>query len=139
MRTRPALFDLGDDVRLVLVDPLFRIFFVVLFIQGVALEPLFALTVATTNGVGILHVQTVLPKREGTALALYNLGFQFGPVATSPILGYLAEQSGWGSAFAASAVLALTSAIVFLASQGQVAFGRRSQASRTTSGRPELG
>ena len=80
------------------------------------LESLFAFVVATTNGVGMLHVQHLAPARAGTAIGLYGAASQLGAVVTAPLLGYLATRAGWPAAFSASAVIALASVAVFLLS-----------------------
>jgi SET family sugar efflux transporter-like MFS transporter len=80
------------------------------------LESLFAFVVATTNGVGMLHVQHLAPARAGTAIGLYGAASQLGAVATAPLLGYLATRAGWPAAFTTSALIAVASVGAFLLS-----------------------
>lgn len=81
--------------------------------QIAAVEPFFALTMATVNGVGMLYVQTLVPKRAGTAIAFYNVTLLLGPVVAAPLLGYLTDRAGYVDAFVASAILSLLALIAF--------------------------
>ena len=84
--------------------------------QIAAVEPFFSLTMTTVNGVGMLYVQTLVPRRAGTAIAFYNVTLLLGPVVAAPLLAYLAEQAGYVSTFAASGVLSVLALGAFLAS-----------------------
>jgi SET family sugar efflux transporter-like MFS transporter len=86
------------------------------FWQLIAIEPLFAFTVATTANIGMLYVQDLLPRRTGAAVASSGAAFQLGPVLSAPLLGYLSTELGWSGAFFVSAAFSLLGGSIFLLS-----------------------
>ncbi|NDF40129.1 MAG: MFS transporter, partial [Proteobacteria bacterium] len=74
------------------------------FAPFLAIEILYAIVVTATFGFGIVHVQSLLPKRGGTAIAVYNAASTVGPVVAAPALGYVAENIGWSPVFVIASV-----------------------------------
>ncbi|MCX5986392.1 MAG: MFS transporter [Chloroflexi bacterium] len=75
------------------------------FAPFLAIEVLYAIVVTATFGFGIVHAQNLLPKRGGTAIAVYNAASMVGPVVAAPALGYVAENIGWSPVFVIASVL----------------------------------
>ncbi|NBT95917.1 MAG: MFS transporter, partial [Chloroflexi bacterium] len=86
------------------------------FAPFLAIEILYAIVVTATFGFGIVHVQSLLPKRGGTAIAVYNAASTVGPVVAAPALGYVAENIGWSPVFVIASVLMAVACGTFMMS-----------------------
>ncbi len=79
--------------------------FTTTFLPFLAIEALYAVVVTATFGFGLVHVQNLMPRRGGTAIAAYNAAGTVGPLFAAPGLGWVADNVGWTSVYVAAAVL----------------------------------
>jgi MFS family permease len=75
------------------------------FVPFLAIEALYAVVVTATFGFGLVHVQNLMPRRGGTAVAAYNAAGTVGPLFAAPGLGWGADNVGWTSVYVAAAML----------------------------------
>lgn len=73
------------------------------YMPFLVIEALFAILVTATFGFGLIHVQALMPRRGGTAVAAYNAAGSIGPVVAAPTLGWVADNLGWVPVYLGSA------------------------------------
>ena len=75
------------------------------FVPFLAIEALYAVVVTATFGFGLVHVQNLMPRRGGMAIAAYNAAGTVGPLIAAPGLGWVADNVGWGPVYVTASVL----------------------------------
>lgn len=75
------------------------------FVPFLAIEALYAVVVTATFGFGLVHVQNLMPRRGGVAIAAYNAAGTVGPLVAAPALGWVADNVGWTPVYVTASVL----------------------------------
>jgi MFS family permease len=75
------------------------------FLPFLILEALYAVVVTATFGFGLVHVQNLMPRRGGMAIAAYNATGTIGPLIAAPGLGWMADNVGWVQVYVTAATL----------------------------------
>lgn len=85
------------------------------FLPFLAIEALYAVVVTATFGFGLVHVQNLMPRRGGVAVAAYNAAGTVGPLLAAPGLGWVADNVGWTPVYVtASALMAIALVTMWL-------------------------
>ena len=75
------------------------------FVPFLLIEALYAVVVTATFGFGLVHVQNLMPRRGGMAIAAYNAAGTVGPLVAAPGLGWVADNIGWTPVYVTASVL----------------------------------
>ena len=75
------------------------------FVPFLVIEALYAVVVTATFGFGLVHVQNLMPRRGGMAIAAYNAAGTVGPLVAAPGLGWVADNIGWTPVYVTASVL----------------------------------
>lgn len=75
------------------------------FVPFLVIEALYAVVVTATFGFGLVHVQNLMPRRGGMAIAAYNAAGTVGPLIAAPGLGWVADNVGWVPVYVTAATL----------------------------------